>query len=87
MPYEIVMPRLGWNMEEGTLVEWLKQDGETVRQGEMVCTIEGDKAAAEIESFETGTLKIPAASPPPGQDRSRGNAPGFRRSRTRNRDL
>ena len=39
MPYEIVMPRLGWNMEEGTLVEWLKQDGEAVRQGEMVCTI------------------------------------------------
>ncbi len=67
MPYEIVMPRLGWNMEEGTLVEWLKQDGDTVRQGEMVCTIEGDKAAAEIESFESGILKIPNASPPPGQ--------------------
>ncbi len=67
MPYEIVMPRLGWNMEEGTLVEWLKQDGETVRQGEMVCTIEGDKAAAEIESFESGILKIPDASPTPGR--------------------
>ena len=26
MPYEILMPRLGWNMEEGTLIEWLKQD-------------------------------------------------------------
>lgn len=67
MPYEIIMPRLGWNMEEGTLVEWLKQDGETVRKGEMVCTIEGDKAAAEVESFEAGILKIPIASPPPGQ--------------------
>ncbi len=77
MPYEIVMPRLGWNMEEGTLVEWLKQDGETVRQGEMVCTIEGDKAAAEIESFETGTLKIPAASPPPGQTVPVGTLLGF----------
>ncbi len=77
MPYEIVMPRLGWNMEEGTLVEWLKQDGETVRQGEMVCTIEGDKAAAEIESFETGTLKIPVASPPPGQTVPVGTLLGF----------
>lgn len=77
MPYEIIMPRLGWNMEEGTLVEWLKQDGETVRQGEMVCTIEGDKAAAEVESFETGTLKIPDASPPPGQTVPVGTLLGF----------
>lgn len=67
MPYEIVMPRLGWNMEEGTLVEWLKQDGESVNQGETVCTIEGDKAATDIETFESGILKIPDASPPPGQ--------------------
>ena len=67
MPYEIVMPRLGWNMEEGTLVEWLKQDGEPVIQGETVCTIEGDKAATDIESFESGILKIPDASPSPGQ--------------------
>lgn len=77
MPYEIVMPRLGWNMEEGTLVEWLKQDGETVRQGEMVCTIEGDKAAAEVESFEAGILKIPHASPPPGQTVPVGTLLGF----------
>ena len=67
MPYEIVMPRLGWNMEEGTLVEWLKQDGEKVSQGEMVCTIEGDKAATDVESFVSGILKIPDASPQPGQ--------------------
>ena len=63
MSYEIVMPRLGWNMEEGTLVEWLKKDGESVTQGETVCTIEGDKAATEIESFESGILKIPDTSP------------------------
>lgn len=66
MSYEIVMPRLGWNMEEGTLVEWLKADGEMVIQGETVCTIEGDKAATDIESFERGILKIPDASPQPG---------------------
>ena len=77
MPYEIVMPRLGWNMEEGTLVEWLKQDGETVRQGEMVCTIEGDKAAAEVESFEAGILKIPDASPPPGRNVPVGTLLGY----------
>ncbi len=66
MSYEVVMPRLGWNMEEGTLVEWLKQDGEMVRQGEAVCTIEGDKAVSDLESFESGFLKIPKNAPQPG---------------------
>ena len=77
MPYEIVMPRLGWNMEEGSLVEWLKQDGDPIIQGEMVCTIEGDKAAADVESFEAGILKIPHASPPPGQTVPVGTLLGF----------
>ncbi len=77
MPYEIVMPRLGWNTEEGTLVEWLKQDGEKINQGEMVCTIEGDKAATDVESFESGILKIPDASPKPGQTVPVGTLLGF----------
>lgn len=77
MPYEIIMPRLGWNMEEGTLVEWLKKDGDPVIQGEMVCTIEGDKAAADVESFETGILKIPDASPPTGRTVPVGTLLGF----------
>ncbi|MXW03556.1 MAG: 2-oxo acid dehydrogenase subunit E2 [Gemmatimonadetes bacterium] len=77
MPYEIVMPRLGWNMEEGTLVEWLKKDGDPVIKGEMVCTIEGDKAAAEVESFEAGILKIPDASPPPGRNVPVGTLLGY----------
>src|SRR5437763_318924 len=34
MPIEIVIPRLGWNMDEGVFVGWLKQDGEAVRAGE-----------------------------------------------------
>ena len=66
MAYEILMPRLGWNMEEGALVEWLKKDGDHVQQGEPVCTIEGDKATTEIESFESGILLIPPESPLPG---------------------
>ena len=77
MPYEIVMPRLGWNMEEGTLVEWLKVDGEEISKGQMVCTIEGDKAATDVESFETGILKIPDASPSPGQTVPVGALLGF----------
>jgi len=77
MPYEILMPRLGWNMEEGTLIEWLKQDGDPVQSGDLVCTIEGDKATMEIESFETGTLRIPHASPALGTTIAVGTLLGY----------
>ena len=66
MPYEIVMPRLGWATEEGTLIEWLKKDGDPVRTGDVVCVIESDKAQVEVESFDAGVLRIPAGSPAPG---------------------
>src|SRR5947209_266414 len=60
------MPRLGWTMEEGSVVEWLKKDGDLVQQGEIIFTVEGDKAVSEIESFESGILRIPPDSPSPG---------------------
>ena len=63
MPHEIVMPRLGWSTEEGTLIEWLKKDGDAVRTGDAVCVIESDKAQVEVESFDTGVLRIPVDSP------------------------
>ena len=50
MAYEVVMPRLGWSMEEGILVEWLKKDGDPVRAGDVICVIESDKAQNEVES-------------------------------------
>src|SRR5438067_1507177 len=60
------MPRLGWTMEEGSVVEWLKKDGDLVQQGEIIFTVEGDKAVSEVESFESGILRIPPDSPLPG---------------------
>jgi pyruvate/2-oxoglutarate dehydrogenase complex dihydrolipoamide acyltransferase (E2) component len=63
MPHEILMPRLGWSTEEGTLIEWLKKDGDPVRTGDVVCVIESDKAQLEVESFDAGVLRIPADSP------------------------
>ncbi|HBI44507.1 MAG TPA: dihydrolipoamide acyltransferase, partial [Planctomycetales bacterium] len=44
MAVEITIPRLGWNMEEGVFVGWLKQDGEPVKPGEALFTLEGEKA-------------------------------------------
>jgi len=68
MPFEIVLPRLGWNMESGQVGEWLKKDGERVEVGEILLTIEGDKATQEVEALESGILRIPPDSPPPGQE-------------------
>ena len=66
MAIELVMPRLGWTMEEGTLVEWLKQDGDQVEVGDMVFAVESDKALNEVEALDAGILRIPPDSPAPG---------------------
>ena len=66
MAEPIAMPRLGWTMEEGTLVEWLKADGDAVEAGEILFTVESDKALNEIETFSGGILRIPPDAPRPG---------------------
>lgn len=64
-------------MEEGTLTEWLKRDGEWVERGEMLFMLEGDKAAQEIESFESGVLRIPPDGPRPGDTVKVGQVIGY----------
>ncbi len=59
---EIVMPRLSDTMEEGTILRWLKHDGEHVQRGEELVEIETDKAAMIYESDEEGVLRIVAAA-------------------------
>ena len=54
---EIVMPRLSDTMEEGTILRWLKHDGEHVSRGEELVEIETDKAAMTYESDSEGTLQ------------------------------
>jgi len=66
MPIAVTVPRLGWNMEEGTFIEWLKADGDTVRSGDRVFRLEGEKSVEEIESLEAGILYIPTDGPKPG---------------------
>jgi pyruvate dehydrogenase E2 component (dihydrolipoamide acetyltransferase) len=57
---DIVMPRLSDTMEEGTILRWLKHDGEEVRRGEELVEIETDKAAMTYESDQDGTLQTVA---------------------------
>lgn len=54
---DIVMPRLSDTMEEGTVLRWLKRDGEHVGRGEELVEIETDKAAMTYESDTDGTLQ------------------------------
>jgi pyruvate dehydrogenase E2 component (dihydrolipoamide acetyltransferase) len=57
---EIVMPRLSDSMEEGTILKWLKSDGESVARGEPLAEIETDKATLTYESDAAGVLSIVA---------------------------
>ena len=53
----ITMPKLGFDMAEGTLVEWVKKVGDAVAEGEVVAIIETDKANVEVSSFKAGVLR------------------------------
>jgi pyruvate dehydrogenase E2 component (dihydrolipoamide acetyltransferase) len=57
---DIVMPRLSDTMEEGTILRWLKADGEQVERGEELVEIETDKATMTYESDQAGVLEIVA---------------------------
>jgi pyruvate dehydrogenase E2 component (dihydrolipoamide acetyltransferase) len=55
---DVNMPKLSDTMEEGTVLEWKKQDGDEVHRGEVLAEIESDKASFEIEAESDGVLRI-----------------------------
>src|SRR3712207_6096500 len=57
---DVSMPRLSDSMEEGTIVKWLKSDGDQVRRGEEIVEIETDKANMTYEADDDGVLSIVA---------------------------
>jgi pyruvate dehydrogenase E2 component (dihydrolipoamide acetyltransferase) len=56
MAETIAMPKLGFDMAEGTLVRWVKAVGDRVQRGEVLAEIETDKATVEVESQASGVL-------------------------------
>ena len=56
MPINIEMPKLSDTMTEGTVVRWLKKEGDEVEIGDIIAEIETDKATMEMEAFDEGTL-------------------------------
>lgn len=77
MSHEIVIPRLGWSMEQGTFVAWLKHDGDSVQVGDPLFELEGEKASQEIESIDAGILRIPPTAPQPGDTVDVGTVIGY----------
>lgn len=77
MPHPVTVPRLGWSMEEGVFSEWLKAPGEFIRAGDMLFVLEGEKAATEVESLDSGYLCVPADAPRPGTTVLVGEVIGF----------
>jgi pyruvate dehydrogenase E2 component (dihydrolipoamide acetyltransferase) len=57
---DVAMPRLSDSMEEGTILKWLKSDGDEVERGEELVEIETDKANMTYEADQAGVLKIVA---------------------------
>lgn len=58
MSVEILLPKLGFSMNEGELAEWLVADGGPVTEGEPLFSLESDKSTNEVEAPASGTLKI-----------------------------
>ena len=56
MAETINMPKLGFDMAEGTLVRWVKQVGENINKGDVLAEIETDKATVEVESPAAGVV-------------------------------
>jgi pyruvate dehydrogenase E2 component (dihydrolipoamide acetyltransferase) len=72
---EVIMPKMGDAMEEGTLLKWLKSEGEEVSEGDPIAEIETDKVTMELEAEDEGTLAQLIADE--GQDVPVGDAIAF----------
>ena len=72
---EVIMPKMGDAMEEGTLLKWLKSEGEEVSVGDPIAEIETDKVTLELEAEDSGTLAQLIASE--GQEIPVGEAIAF----------
>lgn len=58
MATQVILPKLGFSMNEGKLAEWLIEDGAQVKEGEPLYALESDKSMQEVESPATGRLRI-----------------------------
>lgn len=58
MATEVLLPKLGFSMNEGQLAEWLVPDGGQAVEGQPLFALESEKSTQEVESPASGTLRI-----------------------------
>jgi pyruvate/2-oxoglutarate dehydrogenase complex dihydrolipoamide acyltransferase (E2) component len=58
MSSEVLLPKLGFSMNEGIIAQWLVPDGAEVKEGQPIYTIESEKSVQEIESPSSGLIRI-----------------------------
>jgi len=58
MSIPVVLPKLGFAMQNGEIAEWLVADGATVKEGDIIYSVESEKSVQEVESPASGTLRI-----------------------------
>lgn len=58
MATQIILPKLGFSMNEGVLAEWLVADGGQAKEGEPLFALESDKSTQEVDAPASGTLRI-----------------------------
>ncbi|NMB55340.1 MAG: DUF2118 domain-containing protein [Leptolinea sp.] len=56
MKKEVIMPKIGLDMDEGTISSWIVKVGDRVKEGDTLVEIETDKAVTEVQSTMNGTL-------------------------------
>lgn len=62
MSTDIILPKIGFSMNEGTVAEWLVADGGQATEGQPLYSLESDKSVEEIPAPVSGTLKIEKAA-------------------------
>ena len=60
MAVEILLPKIGFSMNEGQVAEWLAKDGDAIKEGQPLYSLEADKSTNEVEAPASGTLRIVA---------------------------
>lgn len=60
MAVEILLPKIGFSMNEGQIAEWLVGDGDDVKEGQPLFSLEADKSTNEVEAPASGKLRIVA---------------------------
>lgn len=62
MAVEVLLPKIGFSMNEGTVAEWLVADGGQAVEGQPLFSLESDKSTNEVEAPASGTLRIRVAA-------------------------